>query len=52
MNTRKEIMATATQKGLVVTKARATVNGQTSYKVHGENGLFTKSGLQELVETF
>ena len=43
------ILAAANKAGYVVTKASATVNGATAYKVEGYPGLFSKTGLAELV---
>ena len=43
------ILAAAKKAGYAVTKANATVNGATAYKVEGYPGLFTKTGLAELV---
>lgn len=43
------ILADAKKQGLVVAKAAAKVNGQTAYKVEGQNGLFTKTGLMQLI---
>lgn len=43
------ILADAKKQGLVVTKAAAKVNGETAYKVEGQHGLFTKSGLMQLI---
>ena len=46
------VLADAKKAGYVVTKALATVNGQTAYKVEGQNGLFTKAGLMELIGAY
>jgi len=43
------VLADAKKQGLVVTKAGAKVNGQTAYKVEGQHGLFTKTGLMQLI---
>lgn len=43
------VLADAKKAGYVVTKASATVNGQAAYKVEGQNGLFTKNGLMQLI---
>jgi len=46
------ILADAKKAGYIVTKASATVNGQAAYKVEGQNGLFTKTGLMQLVGVY
>lgn len=46
------VLADAKKQGLVVTKSSAKVNGQTAYKVAGQPGLFTKSGLMELIGVY
>lgn len=43
------ILSDAKKQGLVITKAAAKVNGQTVYKVEGQRGLFTKTGLMQLI---
>lgn len=43
------ILADAKKQGMVVTKACGTVNGQTAYKVEGKTGLFSKTGLTQLI---
>lgn len=44
-----QVLAEAKKAGFVVTKASAKVNGATAYKVEGQVGVFTKSGLMRLV---
>lgn len=43
------VLADAKKAGYVVSKASATVNGQAAYKVEGQAGLFTKTGLMQLI---
>ena len=46
------ILADAKKAGFVVTKAPNKVNGATAYKVEGKPGLFTKTGLMELIGVY
>ena len=43
------VLADAKKAGLVVTKSASKVNGATAYKVEGKPGLFTKTGLMQLI---
>lgn len=43
------VLADAKKAGFVVTKSSAKVNGATAYKVEGKPGLFTKTGLMQLI---
>lgn len=48
--TRKEILREAKRLGIKVTKARATLNGCTAYRVEGyPNAIFSKYGLMDLL---
>ena len=46
------ILSDAKKAGLVATKSASKVNGATAYKVEGKPGLFTKTGLMELVGVY
>jgi len=46
------VLADAKAAGYTVTKAPNKVNNQTAYKVAGKPGLFTKTGLMQLVGTY
>lgn len=45
----KQVLADAKKAGYIVTKASAKVNGGALYKVEGQGGLFTKTGLMRLI---
>ena len=47
-----QVLADAKKAGFAVTKVGAKVNGATAYKVEGQNGLFTKTGLMRLIDTY
>lgn len=46
------ILADAKKAGLVVTKSASKVNGATAYKVEGKPGLFSKTGLMQLIGVY
>lgn len=46
------VLADAKNAGFTVTKASNTVNGRTAYKVEGQNGVFTKTGLMQLIGVY
>ena len=48
----KTVLADAKKAGFVVTKAHNKVNGASAYKVAGQHGLFTKTGLMELIGVY
>jgi hypothetical protein len=43
------VLADSKKQGLVVTKSASKVNGATAYTVNGKIGLFTKTGLMQLI---
>lgn len=46
------VLADAKKAGLIVTKSASKVNGAPAYKVEGKPGLFTKTGLMELLGVY
>ena len=43
------VLADAKKAGFVVTKSASKVNREAAYKVEGKPGLFTKTGLMQLL---
>ena len=46
------VLSDAKKAGLVVTKAASRVNGAAAYKIEGKPGLFTKTGLMEIIGVY
>ena len=40
-----QIKSAAAKQGFEVSRAKASVNGSPAYKIEGQHGLYTKSGL-------
>jgi len=50
--TLRQVLADAKHIGYRVTRAKGTVNGRGTFHVAGENGLFTKKGLMDLIGVY